>query len=231
MSFKIADFGLACDLEIEALGKRCGSAGFMAPEIIFNRDQSPKVDLFSVGVILHILLSGISPFKGTTEIAVLKANAECKVTLSRTYWQHINDLAKDFVLKLMSKNEVERPGLDEILKHPWLKPHVTVEVVSLELLTEIESQLPSSHQVFSVNCDEALAESYKKKPSNDNRIVGEECQDEVSQFENYLHPSSPTKHVRSASYYAGAPNPIEAPLISALRKCASQKVAVDFTIA
>mmetsp|Transcript_14612 Transcript_14612/g.27132 ORF Transcript_14612/g.27132 Transcript_14612/m.27132 type:complete len:334 (+) Transcript_14612:549-1550(+) len=53
LSFKVADFGLACDLSSEKLGTRCGSVGYIAPEIILKRPQSNKVDLFSAGVIMH----------------------------------------------------------------------------------------------------------------------------------------------------------------------------------
>ena len=45
---------------------RCGTLGFMAPEI-FNLEKSTyneKVDIFSLGVIFYLLLTGKSPFKG-----------------------------------------------------------------------------------------------------------------------------------------------------------------------
>lgn len=67
---KIVDFGLSsyCNME-EYLFKRCGTPGYVAPEIINSSSKenvkfSPKVDIFSAGVIFYILVMGKSPFKG-----------------------------------------------------------------------------------------------------------------------------------------------------------------------
>jgi serine/threonine protein kinase len=67
---KLVDFGLStvCDVP-EYLFKRCGTPGFVAPEVInapskTNIHYTPKCDVFSAGVIFFILLSGRSPFDG-----------------------------------------------------------------------------------------------------------------------------------------------------------------------
>lgn len=69
---KLVDFGLAsfCNIE-EYLFKRCGTPGFVAPEIINSSSKNhekftPKVDVFSAGVIFYIMLVGKSPFKGNS---------------------------------------------------------------------------------------------------------------------------------------------------------------------
>lgn len=67
----IADFGLATWAdEPEYLFVRCGTPGYVAPEIVNIKDMKAKCDpicdLFSVGVIFHILLTGKSPFPGKT---------------------------------------------------------------------------------------------------------------------------------------------------------------------
>eukprot|EP00359_Climacostomum_virens_P007938 CAMPEP_0204913822 /NCGR_PEP_ID=MMETSP1397-20131031/11685_1 /ASSEMBLY_ACC=CAM_ASM_000891 /TAXON_ID=49980 /ORGANISM="Climacostomum Climacostomum virens, Strain Stock W-24" /LENGTH=441 /DNA_ID=CAMNT_0052085153 /DNA_START=36 /DNA_END=1358 /DNA_ORIENTATION=+ len=120
LSFKIADFGLSCDLEREVLGKRCGSAGYIAPEIILDRPQTAKVDIFSAGVICHILLSGTAPFNGATENKVLVSNVKCRIDLTLPCWDHISETGKDFVAKLLKKDALIRPSIEEALSHPWL---------------------------------------------------------------------------------------------------------------
>lgn len=62
--FKVADFGLAAKVKTETLTLRCGSPGYVAPEILKNKQYGYKVDVFSLGVILYIILSGRTPFKG-----------------------------------------------------------------------------------------------------------------------------------------------------------------------
>ena len=56
MNIKIADFGLATPISCnEYLFKRCGTPGYVAPEILSDEKYDEKVDVFSVGVILYIL--------------------------------------------------------------------------------------------------------------------------------------------------------------------------------
>jgi serine/threonine protein kinase len=82
----ILDFGLAtfCD-EKEYIYTRCGTPGFVSPEIVNIKDLTTKSrpisDVFSLGIILHILLLGKSPFKGKTFNEVLSENRQCAFTL------------------------------------------------------------------------------------------------------------------------------------------------------
>lgn len=69
-TLKLVDFGLStkCDIS-EYLFKRCGTPGYVAPEIINapsneNIHYTPKCDVFSAGIIFFILLTGKSPFDG-----------------------------------------------------------------------------------------------------------------------------------------------------------------------
>ncbi len=67
---KLVDFGLSSFCNIpQYLFKRCGTPGYVAPEIVnsSSSDQTkftPKVDVFSAGIIFYILFCGCSPFKG-----------------------------------------------------------------------------------------------------------------------------------------------------------------------
>mmetsp|Transcript_32137 Transcript_32137/g.55502 ORF Transcript_32137/g.55502 Transcript_32137/m.55502 type:complete len:528 (-) Transcript_32137:29-1612(-) len=134
LSMKLGDFGLACDLETEALGKRCGSAGYVAPEIILGGPQCSKLDIFSAGVILHILLSGTAPFYGSSELSVLKANARCRIDLSNSYWDHISSQAKSLVSKMLTKEPNLRIDSISALHHPWL---CTPKVLKIPSIVEI----------------------------------------------------------------------------------------------
>jgi serine/threonine protein kinase len=119
-SIKIADFGLAADLEIELLGKRCGSAGYVAPEILLDWPQTEKVDVFSAGVILYMCLSGLAPFSGPDVKTTLRRNSNCAVDVESDYWAHISSQAKDLVLRMMSKKPLKRLSTREAISHIWL---------------------------------------------------------------------------------------------------------------
>ena len=82
--FKICDFGLACVAgDDQAL--RCGSPGYVAPEILQKKSYNNKVDIFSAGIICYILLSGRTPFYGRTSKEILIKNEECKMHFSDRY--------------------------------------------------------------------------------------------------------------------------------------------------
>ncbi len=79
---KIADFGLSkCYAANDVLSTMCGSPQYVAPEILQMSDgvadqYSPACDMWSVGVILFILLSGYSPF-GAPRPAPARHRLEC----------------------------------------------------------------------------------------------------------------------------------------------------------
>ena len=54
-SLKIVDFGLSALMLNEPLNMRCGSPGYVAPEILNDLGYGTKVDIFSAGIILYIL--------------------------------------------------------------------------------------------------------------------------------------------------------------------------------
>ena len=62
--FKLADFGLAAKFTGENLTLKCGSPGYVAPEILRNQKYGQKADVFSAGILAYILMSGRSPFSG-----------------------------------------------------------------------------------------------------------------------------------------------------------------------
>jgi serine/threonine protein kinase len=62
---KIADFGFSCMLDpAEGLSLTLGSPLYMAPEIILKKGYNEKVDVWAMGVITYMLLSGTNPFPG-----------------------------------------------------------------------------------------------------------------------------------------------------------------------
>ena len=77
---KIADFGLATIIKdpSKKLYLRCGSPGYVAPELLREYGYDCQSDMFSVGVIFYIILTGRPLFKGNTPEEILDKNMKCE---------------------------------------------------------------------------------------------------------------------------------------------------------
>lgn len=135
---KLADFGLATpETDAAAMKVRCGSPGYIAPEVLRNEAYGKKVDVFSVGALLYTLLVGRSPFKGKALKDVLYKNLRC--SFSRSHLNHVSEDARDLVLQLLDPQPETRPTAAEALKHPWLVALVRPRCLSEEGLVDDES--------------------------------------------------------------------------------------------
>jgi len=128
---KIADFGLARffadDSELRTI---CGSPLYVAPEILdigtSSETYTPAVDMWSVGVILFILLSGNSPFENEDEQVLFRRIRSGDYSMDDCLWDYISAGAKDCVRQLLVVDTSERMSVTEALRHPWIlvKMHV-----------------------------------------------------------------------------------------------------------
>ncbi|KAK6781042.1 hypothetical protein RDI58_023226 [Solanum bulbocastanum] len=118
---KLADFGSAqCFREGELMSGVVGTPYYVAPEVLAGRDYNEKVDIWSAGVILYIMLAGIPPFYGdsTEEIfeAVLRANLRFPTRIFRS----VSPAAKDLLRRMLCKDVSRRFSAEQVLRHPWI---------------------------------------------------------------------------------------------------------------
>lgn len=122
----IADFGLAeFSDEAEYLFVRCGTPGYVAPEVINIKDMTKKYDpicdIFSLGLIFYLLLTGKSAFSGKTYNEVLSQNRAGTVNLATEELKNVSPEAKDLLEKMLMKKPEQRISAAEALKHPYFK--------------------------------------------------------------------------------------------------------------
>jgi serine/threonine protein kinase len=147
---KLGDFGMAAFVGTDdKLYGRCGTPGYVAPEILsvgVNHGYENKVDLFSLGVTMYILLCGYEPFYGETDEELISANKEAKVDFPDCDWKHgqcyfiklmtciVNQLptsmlvsieGRDLVEKLLEPDPKRRIEAADALKHPWITRRTT----------------------------------------------------------------------------------------------------------
>jgi len=114
---KLVDFGLACEIKNNGFLK-CGSPGYVAPEILRNMPYGTKIDVFSAGVILYIVLCGRVPFAGNAQQDVLQQNKQCKIYFKAKHWKNISRTGIDLVLRMTDPNPGTRISAREALEHP-----------------------------------------------------------------------------------------------------------------
>ncbi|XP_064257540.1 death-associated protein kinase 2-like isoform X3 [Passer domesticus] len=109
---KIIDFGLAQQLEHGTTYKSlCGTPQYIAPEVINYEPLSPATDMWSIGVITYILLSGLSPFQGETDAETLSNVVAGAYEFEQRCFSQTSDMAKDFIRRLLAPHERGRvPG-------------------------------------------------------------------------------------------------------------------------
>eukprot|EP00406_Dinophysis_acuminata_P000310 CAMPEP_0179212972 /NCGR_PEP_ID=MMETSP0797-20121207/1405_1 /TAXON_ID=47934 /ORGANISM="Dinophysis acuminata, Strain DAEP01" /LENGTH=830 /DNA_ID=CAMNT_0020918649 /DNA_START=36 /DNA_END=2528 /DNA_ORIENTATION=+ len=134
---KIVDFGLATpEWDKEMMAMRCGSPGYVAPEVLRGETYGCTVDCFSIGVLLYILLSGRAPFSDRTLNALLQKNLHCKVNPKGLLG--VSEFAKDLVMKMLTPWPSVRPAAAQCLVHPWFdtkRPSLEVKPKASECRT------------------------------------------------------------------------------------------------
>ncbi|KAF7485151.1 MAP kinase-interacting serine/threonine-protein kinase 1 [Marmota monax] len=147
---KICDFDLGSGVKLNnsctpittpELTTPCGSAEYMAPEVVeVFRDEATfydkRCDLWSLGVVLYIMLSGYPPFVGhcgtdcgwdrgevcrVCQNKLFESIQEGKYEFPDKDWAHISSEAKDLISKLLVRDAKQRLSAAQVLQHPWVQ--------------------------------------------------------------------------------------------------------------
>jgi calcium-dependent protein kinase len=124
---KVIDFGLSIIFNESHVKKesnkmmmttKAGTPYYISPEVLEGKyDES--CDIWSAGVILYILLSGVPPFYGNTDPEILDSVRKGIFTFNIPEFKGVSDSAKDLISKMLTKPE-KRIKASELLKHPWM---------------------------------------------------------------------------------------------------------------
>ncbi|CAD8070802.1 unnamed protein product [Paramecium sonneborni] len=116
--YVIIDFGLA-DLYREDgqyLFKKCGTPGYCAPEILWNQNYDYKVDVYSLGVILYQMLTGLNPFYSKNYDDRVMLNKESKFDYGKV---KVSYDALDLLQGMLNRNPQKRLSAKEALNHRY----------------------------------------------------------------------------------------------------------------
>lgn len=127
---KISDFGLSrlhkqSNFHAEAeeyAHTLTGTLAYVAPEVLDGNYDAFKADIWSIGCILYVMLTGQFPFGPTTDACELgeriKDGRVCEMPKS------VSENARELTMWLLSRDPASRPSLDEVATHAFLRQHV-----------------------------------------------------------------------------------------------------------
>lgn len=126
---KLIDFGLAKRLDHGRVKTGfVGTVGFMAPEIATSQYgghsldyATPATDIFSLGVIIYMLVSGgLEPFWDGNDVRAIKNTIRKEVSFHHREFSGVSSAAKDFIKRLLEKKPGRRMTGRDCLGHTWL---------------------------------------------------------------------------------------------------------------
>lgn len=118
---KLCDFGSA-----EWFGENSWMSGvvgtpyYVAPEVLAGREYNEKVDVWSAGVILYIMLGGVPPFIGDTVEDTFEAVLRANLRFPPRIFRSVSSSAKDLIRKMLCKDVSRRFSAEQVLRHPWV---------------------------------------------------------------------------------------------------------------
>lgn len=148
---KISDFGLAkmsknYPRRLPRSHSICGSDFYLAPEVIKQEEYGREIDIWALGVITYVLLSGALPFFHHVLHKLYRQIVERDLSFPDQAWKNVSKGALDFILRLLQVRPGDRLTADQALSHPWLRNN--------------GSSAPSFNSFTSAHSGEAMAPNY-----------------------------------------------------------------------
>jgi len=123
---KLIDFGISKRFKVgQAMSTKLGTPNYLSPEVL-TANYTEKADIWSIGVIAYIMLSGQQPFAGTVNSEILANVKAAKLDMESGNWYYISGEAKQLLRHLMEKDPSVRPSAVQALTHSWLKTQTAV---------------------------------------------------------------------------------------------------------
>mmetsp|Transcript_11570 Transcript_11570/g.15644 ORF Transcript_11570/g.15644 Transcript_11570/m.15644 type:complete len:149 (+) Transcript_11570:623-1069(+) len=120
---KLTDFGFATHFSQDRQQSlSLGSPLYMAPELCLERPYDNKVDVWAVGVIIFVLLTGSPPFKGRTKAEIYKRITKMEPSYDKL--ANASPTVKQVIEACLKKKAADRPSMDDLLQFDWFQNSV-----------------------------------------------------------------------------------------------------------
>lgn len=120
---KLADLGSARVFkEGEPMSGVVGTPHYVAPEVLDGRDYTEKVDVWSAGVVLYVMLAGFPPFRGDSPVEIFDAVVRANLRFPNRVFCSVSAAAKDLLRRMLCKDVSRRFSAEQVLSKSivWL---------------------------------------------------------------------------------------------------------------
>lgn len=164
---KLIDFGFSCYYkEGEKLSDRVGTPYYTAPEVLKNEGYGQECDMWSIGVIAYILLTGSPPFYAKKPVDICKKILTSSVRYDDSEWDDLSNTARRFVRAVLVKDPEKRLTPEQALKTDWIcqkmerNPEISARVI--KRLVEIRQIDDMKKEFFIILFNQMNSEKKKK---------------------------------------------------------------------
>ena len=116
----MCDFGWAAFVNNCNRRTYCGTTDYLSPELLNEEKYGKEVDIWSIGVLAYELVCGKAPFASKRDHETRDKIIKMKFSVPEGLTSNL----KDFIEGILKENPEERPNIDGILNHPWIKSNV-----------------------------------------------------------------------------------------------------------
>ncbi|ETN67602.1 mlck, drome [Anopheles darlingi] len=118
---KLCDFGIARLMDdTHTIHDIIGTPDYVAPEVLHYEPLTLQTDIWSIGVLAYVLLTGYTPFGGETKQETFLNITKCSLTFPEDMFEGVSSEAIDFIRRALRIRPRERMTVDECLAHPWM---------------------------------------------------------------------------------------------------------------
>jgi len=183
-----------CDLEVsrvirdnEQIREIIGTPDYVAPEILGMDPISLAADIWSLGVLAYVLLTGFSPFGGDTDQETLRNITTAPLDFPAELFEGVSEDAKNFISQCLNRSAKKRPTVEECLQHPWISQNSEPPSPSPLMLKIPAPDHFVSPQPRSVIVDPSSSSDVSSSASS--RRSCQTCRDKITERKRYLSKS------------------------------------------
>eukprot|EP00347_Sterkiella_histriomuscorum_P020848 403336235 len=193
---KVIDFGTSQKFDpSKKMNQIFGTAYYIAPEVL-KGEYNEKCDLWSLGVILYILLSGKPPFDGNDDKEIVNSVRMGTYSITGPEWKNISNDAKDLIKKMLTYDILNRITAEQAINHPWIKkkvlepsdPKATISALQNLRMFRAEQKMQQAAITFIVSqlaSKEEMSELQRAFKALDKNSDGKLSREEL--IEGYTH--------------------------------------------